>query len=120
VRPTRAPGNSNGGDGRATKRDAQLRLGRWHLPFFVAFEFELLRKFLSPLHLTSMNFSRSFFVDAFPGADGHDFAFACCEPINDSTSSYSQTPISLKLLFECFPATRIVEDVCHSGADFAL
>src|SRR5215467_16343565 len=40
----------------------------------------------SLLVLTSKNFSRSFFIDVFPRADGHDFDVACSEPIDDSSS----------------------------------
>src|SRR5262249_36100934 len=57
----------------------------------------------SLLVLTSKKFSRSFFIDFFPGADGHNFDVACSEPIDDSSSSHSQTPISFKLLLSAFP-----------------
>src|SRR5262245_22748823 len=74
----------------------------------------------SLLVLTSKNFSRSFFIDFFPGADGHDFDVACSEPIDDSSSSHSQTPISLKLLFERLSASWIFKNICQSGANFAF
>ena len=40
--------------------------------------------------------------------------------IDDSTSSYSQTPVSFKLLFECFTAGWIVEYVFQSGPEFTF
>jgi hypothetical protein len=75
---------------------------------------------ISVLPLTSKNFSCSFPIDAFPRADGYDFDAPSGEPIDDSSSSDAQTPISLKFLFECFSTSGIVEDVCQSGADLAF
>jgi hypothetical protein len=72
------------------------------------------------LVLTSKNFSRSFFIDVFPRADSHDFDVACSEPIDDSSSSHSQTPISFKLLFECLSASWIFKNICQSRAHLAF
>jgi len=74
----------------------------------------------SLLVLTSKNFSRSFFIDVFPRADGHDFDVACSEPIDDSSSSHSQTPISLKLLFERLSTSWIFKNICQSRAYLAF
>jgi hypothetical protein len=51
-------------------------------------------------------------MDAFPRTSGNDCDGAYAEPIDDSTSSQSQTPISFKLLFECFPS-RLGRRVCR-------
>jgi hypothetical protein len=64
--------------------------------------------------------SSRLFIDAFPRTNDNDFDRAYAEPIDDSTSSQSQTLISFKLLFECFPAGRVVEYVGQSGPQLAL
>ena len=61
--------------------------------------------------LISPNLSSCLFIDAFPGTNGNDLDGAFAEPIDDSTSSQSQTPIPFKLLFECFPTGRVVKYV---------
>jgi hypothetical protein len=55
--------------------------------------------------------SSRLFIDTFSRSNGNDFDGAYAEPVDDSTFSQSQTPISFKLLFECFPAAGVVEYV---------
>jgi hypothetical protein len=69
-----------------------------------------------PIHsfllLTSDDLSECVFVDGVPRPNRHYFdAAASAGSIDDPTSSYGQTPVAFKLLFERFPTTRVLKDV---------
>jgi hypothetical protein len=63
------------------------------------------------LALISANLPGNLFIDVFSRADRDNLHSQTDEPINDSTSSHSQTAIALKRLFERLSARRLLEYV---------